>query len=103
MEFKNNLVKIQGIRPELLFGLFVANDVYAKYGYDMVITSLDDSKHSNTSLHYSGSAADLRIANITNHDDRVLIVEEIKRRLKKDYDVILEKDHIHIEYQPKYN
>jgi len=96
------MVSIQGIRPELLFGIMVANGVYEKYGYELVITSLNDSRHSDASLHYSGAAVDLRISNITNPGDVAMIALEITGKLNKDYDVVLEKDHIHLEYQPKY-
>lgn len=102
MELKSDLVKIQGIRPEFLFALLVANEVYTSCGYSMVITSLDDGKHSDASLHYSGCGGDLRIRNIGNKDHILLIHAEIKRRLNKDFDVVLEHNHIHIEYQPKY-
>ena len=97
MILKNNDVK-PNISTPLLLGLMVANEVYAELGVNMVITSLCDGAHSETSLHYSGNGADLRIWNLSNPDD---VVEKIKSRLNRHYDVILEKDHIHMEYQPR--
>ena len=90
-----------GLRCEMLLALTVCNEVYKKYKKIMVITSLNDSTHSRKSLHYSGCAADLR----TNYFDRstqLLVVKDIKTRLSwsPHYDVVLESDHIHIEYQP---
>jgi len=100
MIIKDNSVKIHGIRPELVFALNVANDIYAKHGQELVITSLNDGKHSSTSLHYSGCAADLRI-NYFNKTLAKTVRLDIDKRLGIDYDVILESDHIHIEYQPR--
>lgn len=93
-------VKPAGMRPELLLGMIVALSVYQKYEYDFVITSLLDSKHSRGSLHYSGAAVDLRTRHMKQEHKR-LIANEINEALGPDYDVILEKDHIHMEFQPK--
>lgn len=93
-------VNVHGISTELLLGLTVAATVYDQYGEELVVTSLNDSRHSRTSLHYSGNAADLR-TNYFDRETQLKVVAEIKRRLGPDYDVVLEKDHIHLEYQPK--
>jgi len=98
MRLKNNSVQVQGIRPELIIALIIANEVYAYHGLEFVITSVTDGKHSKTSLHYSGCAFDCRIYSTA---DSEAIRDEIKRQLNIDYDVILEKNHIHIEFQPR--
>jgi hypothetical protein len=98
MRFKDDSVKANGMRPELLIALMIVEGVYAQAGAEMVITSLNDSKHSKTSLHYSGAAADLRSRELS---DPVAVVREIKRRLNGDYDVLYEGTHIHIEWQPR--
>ena len=100
MRLKDNSVKIQGISPELLFGLIVADRVYENHGRELVITSLNDGKHSKTSLHYSGNAGDLRTYYFTI-DETIIVRNEIKERLGNDYDVIIDGDHIHLEFQPK--
>ena len=94
-------VIVTGVRPEIVLALFVASYIYAKYGKPLWVTSLLDGKHSETSLHYAGQAADLR----TRYFDRPTqeaIVAELKEALGKNYDVILESNHIHMEYQPRY-
>lgn len=93
-------VKATGTDQGIVLGLMVANGVYATFGYGMVITSLNDSEHSENSLHYAGAAADLRIRHL-KPEDKQPIRDEIAARLSEDYDVILEKDHIHLEYQPR--
>ena len=100
MKLKNNDITINGIRPELLFALIVCEKVYSEHNQELVITSLNDSRHSIASLHYSGCAADLR-TNYFKKETIPIVVNEIKNKLNIDYDVIRESNHIHIEYQPK--
>jgi len=101
MKAKDKSVKITGIKPELLFGLIVADGIYRKYGFNMVVTSVIDGEHSTGSFHYIGLAADLRINDIPPN-----IVEKILSELKEElvklgFDVVFETNHIHIEFQPK--
>lgn len=94
-------VNVQGIRPELIIAIIVCNDVYIENDKELVITSVNDGKHSNTSLHYSGCAIDLRTHYFENEAEVVEVADQIKDRLGIDYDVIVEDDHIHLEYQPR--
>lgn len=92
-------VSLQGIRPELVMGLMVADTICKEYGVDMVVTSVCDSKHSLTSLHYAGQAADIRTHNMKGQE--AIIREKIAEALPEDFDVVLEGNHIHLEYQPR--
>ena len=100
MELKQGVIAT-GVQPELLLGLTVAIAVYDEHGTRLVVTSLCDGRHSATSLHYAGSAADLRTRNLPASADPAMIAAEIKQRLGVDYDVIFEGDHIHLEWQPR--
>ena len=100
IKFKQG-TKISGIRPELILAILVAEGVYHKYSTDLVITSVNDGKHSFTSLHYSGSAIDIRTRELPEADSIQAVGEEIRQGLSNEYDVVVESDHIHIEYQPK--
>lgn len=93
-------VKLVGIKPELVLGLLIADSVYRRYDTDMVITSVVDGVHKRKSLHYSGYAADLRIWGFS---DKMLqeVANELKKALNGDYDVIIESNHLHLEYDPK--
>ena len=102
MKLKSNSVNIAGIRPELLFAVMVADKVYSEHGVECVITSVTDSKHGTTSLHYAGCAVDLRTSVFKSEDYAKAVSDEIRQRLNIDYDVIFEGDHIHIEWQPRY-
>lgn len=69
-------------------------------GKVITITSLLDGRHSIKSKHYTGNAFDIRISKYTPFELKAL-VKALKIALGTNYDVILEKDHIHIEYDPK--
>ena len=95
-------ISIQGMRPELLIAMMVAARVYQVHNCILVITSVTDGKHSVTSLHYTGCAFDCRTRNL-DEKQKKQIFSDIMVSLTSDFDVILEKTHIHIEYQPRYS
>jgi hypothetical protein len=69
------------------------------------ITSANDSEHMDNSLHFSNRAFDIRISNIIAgtefpHAARAW-AERMQIELGDDYDVLLEPDHIHVEYDPE--
>ncbi len=69
---------------------------------DMLITSGNDSKHMSGSKHYSDEALDFRTKHLTKAD-KYALVDEVRKRLGADYDVILEfeggaNEHLHIEW-----
>jgi hypothetical protein len=69
------------------------------------ITSANDGEHSDGSLHFDNRAFDIRIKNIIAGTEFPLAArgwaERMRVALGDDYDVILEDDHIHVEYDPK--
>jgi hypothetical protein len=93
-------VKLQGIQPEILLAIYVANEVYSQYGVECVLTSCLDGTHSKHSLHYKGYAVDVRTRNAPQNT-RQTIADVIQHRLGDEYDVVHESTHIHIEYDPK--
>ena len=94
-------VNLQGIKPEILLAAIAADSIFATYHLPCVITSALDGKHSEKSLHYKGLAIDLRTKHIPSAGTLDAIVEAIRRSLGLQYDVVLESDHIHVEYDPK--
>jgi len=99
------VLKDNSIKPEfsqgMLYGLIVADQVYDSLGIrETVVTSGKDGVHSSTSLHYSGNAVDLRTRDRTRQEQEA-IRDELRRRLNEHYDVVLESDHLHLEYQPR--
>lgn len=94
-------VSMKYIHPKIGHAIDIAKHVWELQDIDeCVVTSLNDSKHSVTSLHYAGCAVDLRIWNVPE-SKRDAITVMLKARLRNEYDVINEGDHYHIEWQPK--
>lgn len=93
-------VRLHGIRPELAIAYIIAVQIFTRHGVDAVITSCIDGKHSIGSLHYAGCALDLRSRDIPEAK-RPVVKAELAAALGDDFDVVLEKNHFHIELQPK--
>lgn len=74
--------------------------VFDKRGIECVITAGIDGKHMPGSLHYKSFAWDVRTNTLpaAQVDD---IRIELKTRLGDDYDVVVEGDHLHAEFDPK--
>ncbi len=90
-------VDISRLRPEIRKKLRkIASIIWECNEGEMVITSTYEGNHSESSLHYANLAIDIR-----KNLSKILSFKEIKLYLGPDYDVILEADHIHIEYDPK--
>jgi len=90
-------VDISRLRPEIRKKLTVLCYVLKKYGdMELVITSTYEGNHSPGSLHYGNLAIDIR-----KPKGNGLVLSHMKQHLGHDFDVISEKDHIHIEYDPK--
>jgi len=92
--------KISGVRAEIAFIMPVIAKVFADINQECVITSVTDGAHSYGSLHYSGAAVDIRTRHLSEGQKRA-VHSRIKSALNSEYDVVLEKTHIHIEFQPK--
>lgn len=87
--------------PEIVHAMKVADNLSRSIaGKEAVVTSILDGKHKKGSKHYTGNAFDLRIYIYTKEQLNDLI-DLLKTTLGPNYDVVLENDHIHIEFDPK--
>ncbi|MBU0995949.1 MAG: hypothetical protein KJ737_25935 [Proteobacteria bacterium] len=68
--------------------------VFQKYGKEAVITSTYEGNHSPGSLHYANLAVDVRSKDLSDKE----VLQELRNLLGRAYDVVLEGDHIHVEY-----
>lgn len=94
-------VKFHNMDENICKAVYICDDVYQRFAADgVVITSARDGTHMQNSLHYQGKAVDLRIWTVPTHQHN-LLVAAIKDSVGPDFDVVLEKDHIHLEYDPK--
>ena len=101
-----NGVHINGAHfyPEVVNIINVARETAPMLVRETVwITSANDSKHMEGSLHYKNQAFDIRIYNIIGdvHVEAVKWAERMALALGEDYDVVKEKDHIHAEFDPE--
>jgi len=90
-------VDISRLRPEIRKqqGL-IARVVWSVEKEELVIVSTYEGNHSERSLHYVNLAEDIR-----RHKKGQEVRDQLSFNLGRDYDVVLEIDHIHIEYDPK--
>lgn len=66
-------------------------------GRESVVTSTYEGGHAPSSLHYSNEAIDLRLPD-RDHSE---VIVKLRQYLGKEYDVVIELTHIHVEYDPK--
>jgi len=111
-------VKMQGVRNEIMMAANIANDVWKKYGEELVITSGREGKHRHQGGHAKGDALDLRTRYFSK-EQIPKVVEDLKKALWDDSDivnygkklkpgdsqeseylVVFEGNHIHMEYIP---
>jgi hypothetical protein len=97
---KDASVDVDGAKAPILRAMALAEPIMETWG-EFVVTSVNDGKHRQGSLHYEGLAFDIRTWALKTAADKEHALRELKRALGPDYDVILEADHIHIEFDPK--
>lgn len=67
---------------------------------DMWVTSGNDSVHMPDSKHYHDEALDFRTRGLSKAKIAAW-AEVARRRLGRNYDVVIESNHLHVEYDPK--
>jgi hypothetical protein len=90
-------IDISRLKRPIRRALNVIEGAYREKGLEAVITSTYEGNHIPSSLHYANLAVDIRCPK----ENRARMKNVLANRLGKEYDVILEEDHIHIEYDPK--
>lgn len=114
MRIKDDSVETQ-FHPMLTSFLFRVDERYRLWGSEVIITSGSEpgTRHSRTSLHYAtpAQAADIRtwetnhVPNAEEQADELSVEARIfceDHNIPRNWiEIILESDHIHIEYQPK--
>lgn len=74
--------------------------VLAETGFEMVITCASDGVHMAGSKHYTGEAIDIRTSNL-DALQKVRLRNALAVVLGKWFDVVIEPDHLHIEFDPR--
>lgn len=95
---KDETIDINGLDAVMLYPLMCAARVWQRQGVrNVVITSARDGEHMKNSKHYDGHALDLRTRTLP---DPKLAAELLQNKVGDQYDVVLESDHIHVEFDP---
>lgn len=84
-----------------MLAILAAASVFQTHGLQFTITSISVGQHGAKSKHLVGCAVDIRTREIGTPELQELIVDEIRDALTNNYDVIPEKTHLHIEWDPK--
>lgn len=101
MKIKSSKVNVSDLNPEIKSKFDVIEKACKSVEgekYEPTITSGKDGKHMRGSKHYTGDAIDLRCYDMKKVEETT---KAIDKALGAGYDVVFEKDHIHIEYDPK--
>lgn len=101
MRLKRGVIT-NGVQPPIWFALGVATEVFGELNKVLIVTSLADGHADKPrSLHHKGLAADLRTRDL-KPEQRKNVCDWLAESLDHlGFDVVLESDHIHIEYDPK--
>ena len=96
MEFKKGVL-ITGVQPEIVLAIIIIEGVCDGLGVDLVITSCRDGEHSKNSKHKLGFAVDIRTRDLSDHE-KTKLAQDIRAALTSEFFVLLEDDHIHIQF-----
>jgi len=93
-------VSVKGVRAETVFAMNEARAWCDRNGIAFTITSCTEGKHMEGSLHYSGLAFDFRTRDMSPAMKTACGLS-LQEALGEQYDVVLEKSHCHVEFDPK--
>ena len=77
-------------------GLGIAEAVFNEQAEEIIVTSTYEGNHGGGSLHYADQAFDLRL--VDHGQERMGVL--LRDRLGIKFDVLVEGDHWHLEYDP---
>jgi len=102
VRLKDESVDVKSVAPGVLdMVVDAAQTSYAERDNteNFVVTSAHDGTHSTRSLHDDGLAVDFRVWGFTEAEAK-RVTAEIQQRLGIRWDVVYERTHIHVEYDP---
>ena len=98
LKVKNGVV-FKAFPREIIAVILVLSEISFDMEKDIWITSGSEGKHSAKSLHYKDLALDIRTRDF-NKAEVYRVKNMLEKELGEEYDVVIEKTHIHIEYDP---
>lgn len=93
-------VKLTGLSPQISVAIYTAERIWELAGHDLTVTCISDGKHKAGSLHYVGHAVDLRTHDL-DADTITDVIGTLRAALGREFDVVGERTHVHVEWQPK--
>lgn len=82
--------------------MLAAYSVFMSEGWMCIISSGVEGKHKRQSAHYTGRAIDLRTKQVgISREQAEGIKAKLQFLLHEDYQIFVEADHIHIEFDPQ--
>ncbi len=96
-------VSLAGIQPETVVGMMVVRDVFAKAGYDLIITRGTEFVEWQTadSKHPRGYAFDGRKLRLVPEDEREGLLAKCREALDEEWDCTESPYNFHFEFDPK--
>ena len=97
MIFFKDGIGFSSLQPQAVLAMVICDQVMDEYHHNLTITSVCEGVHKDGSLHYAGKAFDVRIRDLGG----ILpldVARTFRARLGSQYQVVLEADHIHVEY-----
>jgi len=92
-----NRVDMSKLRKEIRQALFVCELLYTRYLMEFEIYHTYDGKHMEGSLHFKNRAFDGGLPTV----NRAECIEAVKTFLGPEYDVMVEDECLHVEWDPK--
>lgn len=93
---------LRGVQWQMFDAAIIAEPIFVAAGQEFVITSGSDGQHPDKkNIHGQGLALDCRTHDLKDLSTITAVADMVRRALNPAYDVVVEKDHIHIEYDPK--
>jgi len=94
-------VCFNGVQPETVLAIMVAQSVFEREGQPCTLTSVCDGVHSSGSLHYVGLAFDIRTwadnkGTQLADDIKQRLASALRKELGKNFDIVVESTHIHV-------
>jgi hypothetical protein len=90
-------VDISRLSRDIRRGVGVVAVYLLEKGTELVVTSTYEGNHGAGSLHYSNDAFDFRTPSWFGKIEG----EKLSGKLGSGYEVVVESDHIHVEWDPK--
>lgn len=89
------------VRPETWFAIGVIAQIFDEHDCALTITSLTEGVHPAGPEHAEGRAVDIRTRDIEPRKVKDLALEMKKALDPLGFDVVIESNHFHCEFDPK--